>query len=304
MSELKPKSKAPASARVLETWIAQAERAAGVDGGRLGWLVATTVVTAALQRAVDDQGRTRFLLKGGTLLQHRLGLSARATRDLDGLVRGDIDTFLAELDNALEQPWGPLNLSRSAVEVIDAPTRVIKPRRFDVVVELQGKTWRRIQVEISPDEGDASEHPEFVTPPDLTGVGLPTPDRLVALALNYQVAQKIHAVTDPHDPPTSLNDRARDVVDLLLLRRLIETTGTPTDAALRAAIRDVFAARAADAVALGREPREWPTTITAHPHWQSDYARATTVTGIDLSMEDAVTAANEWLAEIEQSDGA
>ena len=104
---LKPKTKVPTSTRVLETWIGQAERTAGVDGGRLGWLVATTVVTAALQRAVDDQGHSRLLLKGGTLLQHRLGVSARATRDLDGLVRGDIETFLGELDRSLRQPWGP-----------------------------------------------------------------------------------------------------------------------------------------------------------------------------------------------------
>jgi hypothetical protein len=36
--------------------------------------------------------------------------------------------------------------------VITVPTRRIKPRRFDIVLELRGVTWRRIQFEFSPDE--------------------------------------------------------------------------------------------------------------------------------------------------------
>jgi hypothetical protein len=36
--------------------------------------------------------------------------------------------------------------------------------------------------------------------------------------MRYQIAQKVHASTDPHNPPEFVNDRARDVVDLLLLR--------------------------------------------------------------------------------------
>lgn len=51
--------------------MAAAQQAAGVEAGRLGWLVASTVVIAALQRAVDETGRTHFLLKGGTYLQYR-----------------------------------------------------------------------------------------------------------------------------------------------------------------------------------------------------------------------------------------
>jgi hypothetical protein len=37
-----------------------------------------------------------------------------------------------------------------------------------------------------------------------------------------------HAATAPHDPPTWENDRARDVVDLVLLRRLVAESGSPT----------------------------------------------------------------------------
>lgn len=107
VSNLTPKVKPPASARVLDGWVNQAQTNLGVDaaGGRLGWLIASTVVVAALQRAVDVAGPL-FLLKGGTLLQHRLGLDSRATRDIDGLVRGDLSRFLVTLDDVIKQPWG------------------------------------------------------------------------------------------------------------------------------------------------------------------------------------------------------
>ncbi len=50
LAALPDRGKAPVSARVLETWVAQAQPRVGVDAGRLGWLIASTVVIAALQR--------------------------------------------------------------------------------------------------------------------------------------------------------------------------------------------------------------------------------------------------------------
>ena len=151
---LKPKAKPPIKAAVLDTWIAQAEAKLGDDakGGRLGWLVATSVAVAAIQRAIDQDGRQLFLLKGGTLLQHRLNVTARATKDVDGLIRGDMDAFFAALDDVLAEPWGPLTLRRGEVEIINVPTKIIKPRRFDVFLELRGTVWRRVRFEVSPDE--------------------------------------------------------------------------------------------------------------------------------------------------------
>lgn len=218
---LAPKAKTPVSARVLNTWITQAQDRLGTAGPRLGWLVAATVVSAAMQRAVDDTGAPLFLLKGGTMLQYRLPGMSRTTQDIDGLIRGDIDVFLAELDRTLAEPWGPLTLVRGEVETIEVPHRLVKPRRFDVTVLLNGVTWRRIPVEVSPDEGNAGAVPERILSPSLAGFGLPTPDHLTSLSMRFQIAQKIHAVTTPHDPPEFVNDRARDVVDLLLLRELV-----------------------------------------------------------------------------------
>lgn len=81
LGAVKPKTKQPVSAKVLNTWIAQAEGQLGDEAkaGRLGWLIASSVAIAAVQRAVDADGRHLFLLKGGTLLQHRLSSTARTT---------------------------------------------------------------------------------------------------------------------------------------------------------------------------------------------------------------------------------
>ncbi len=294
LAELPDKTKPPASIRVFNDWVNQADQKTGA-GGRLAWLVASTVVIAALQRTVDTAGTPHFLLKGGTLLQHRLGQESRATKDVDGLVRGDIEEFLARLDEAFALPWGPLTLRRENLRVIDVPERVIKPRRFDVVTELKGKTWRRVQVEISPDEGGAGSENEAFSAPRLGSVGLTGPDEMVGLAMRFQVAQKIHACTDPHDPPRAVNDRPRDVVDLLLLRDL----GIGPLADVRAAVVAIFDARASDARQLGRPERAWPARITAYEHWPVDYERARASAGIDLDLQTAVEEANAWLDEID-----
>jgi hypothetical protein len=297
---LAPKAKQPNSSTVLNAWIAQAESKLGSEarGGRLGWLVASSVAIAAVQRAVDTEGRQLFLLKGGTWLQHRLNATARTTKDVDGLIRGDIDAFLIALDDALAQPWGPLALRRGPVEVINAPTKVIKPRRFDLFLELRGVTWRRIQFEISPDEAGIGDISEAVEPAPLDRFGLPDVDAVVGIAMRFQIAQKLHAASDPHDPPTSLNDRPRDIPDLLLLRDLARETGSPALAEIRNAAVAVFDARAAEAIQLGRTPRYWPPILVGHPHWDDDYRHSAASAGIELPLHEAIEQANNWVTEI------
>ncbi|WP_029089473.1 nucleotidyl transferase AbiEii/AbiGii toxin family protein [Brevibacterium album] len=303
LKSLKPKSKRPASARVLNTWIVQAEGLLGDEarGGRLGWLVAPSVATAAVQRALDADGRQLFLLKGGTLLQHRLNATARATKDVDGVIRGDMDNFLRKLEDVLDEPWGPLTLRRGEVEDIAVPSRTTTPRRFDILLEIRGVTWRRVQFEVSPDEAGIGEEHESIEPPPLSGFGLPDPDVLTGITLRYQIAQKLHAVSDPHTPPYAVNDRARDVIDLLLLRDLIATTGSPALPEVRDASMAVFEARAAEASELGRTARKWPPTVTALSHWDSDFAQAAAGSSVTLPLSDAVTDLNAWIAEIDAS---
>lgn len=302
---LTPKTKQPASTKVLNAWIAQGEGKLGEEAkaGRLGWLVASTVAVAAVQRATDVDGRHLFLLKDGTLLQHRLTATARTTKDVDGLIRRDLDEFLLALEDALAEPWGPVTLRRGEVEVVNVPTKIIKPRRFDIILELRGVTWRRIQFEVSPDEAGIGGDSEGIEPPPLGGFGLPDPDALVGIAMRFRIAQKLHAVSDPHDPPTTINDRPRDVVDLLLLRDLAVESGSPTMGEVRAAGTAVFEARADEAKRLGFPLRAWPPVVVAHSLWEEDFKRAAASAGVTLSLEEAVAEVNAWVTGAADSRG-
>lgn len=117
--------------------------------------------------------------------------------------------------------------------------------------------------------------------------------------MRHQIAQKLHAVSDPHDPPASLNNRPRDVVDLILLRDLVNESGAPTLEAIRDAAIAVFTGRAAESEQLGLSARFWPPTVLAHQHWQHDYEHAAGSAALDLSLVDAVAAVNDWIATLD-----
>lgn len=299
LGALKPKDKEPRNRSVLDSWIAHAEAAIDPERqGRVSWLIASTVAAAALQRVVDESGTSRFSLKGGTLLQHKLGLVSRATKDLDGIVRGDINDFLEQMDAFLGEEWGPISFSRSEVEEIRVRAKLVNPRKFDLVLSLKGETWRKVAVEISPDEGDAASSQEIVPAPPLDRFGLPNVDGIVGMSMSYQIAQKIHAATDPHDPPEYVNNRPRDIVDLLLLKELCEQTGSPSLVEIRLACEDIFSVRSQEAIALGRKPRSWPPSAHCYPHWATDYRYAAASCGIEVPLADAVDAINAWIGTI------
>jgi hypothetical protein len=98
-----------------------------LQGGRLGWLVASSVAIAASNVRSTPTESSCFSLRAARL-QHRLPATARPTKDVDGLVRGDLDAFFLALEDALAEPWGSLTLRRGEVEVV-RPAGPRHPRR-------------------------------------------------------------------------------------------------------------------------------------------------------------------------------
>ncbi len=298
---LKPRDKEPTSKAMLDKWIFEAQEESGLEAGRLSHLVAATVAIAVLQRVIEKESSPKFLLKGGTYLQHRLPNGSRATRDIDGLVRGDLNDFLKDLDQAIEEPWGEITFRRTAAERIELPTKIIKPYRFQLKLEIRGRVWRSLQIEISPDEAGAGNTTDLFQPAQLHYFGLKTPGEFFGLSLRFQVAQKLHACTDPHEPPSFINDRARDLADLILLRSFILEMGEPTLSELRTASEAVFEGRAQEGQTLGKPSRLWPPIIIAHIGWEIDYKVAAKEAGIDLDLASAITVLTNWIAEIAHS---
>lgn len=296
---LPEKDRTPASARVLEQWVHQASAALGANAARTGWILASTIVVAALQRALGPDHQPLFLLKGGVYLERRLGESARATRDVDTLFRGSVDEFVLVLDEVLAQPWGPVTLSRTPIQIIDAP-RIVKPRRFDVLLSLRGITWRRVQVEVAFDDGEIREHSDRIAAPSTDFFGIQTPDALIGIGMAYQIAQKLHACTDPHDPPMFVNDRVRDLVDLLLIKRTYYPTAGSLDL-VRDAVNDVFRTRAAEAAQIGRHPRSWPPIIVTNPLWMDTFATPAGQAGVSSTLDEIIVELNEWIVAIDNA---
>jgi hypothetical protein len=256
------------------------------------------VVIAALQRTAAEDGHPRFLLKGGAYLEARLGLRSRATKDIDTLFRGDFDDLIDVLDASIREPWGVLELQRTEVEVIERAHRIVKPRRFKVKLLVNGQTWRSVDVEVAPDEGLAGAEVDVFPGPPLGHFGLPSPVELTGIVFDYQVAQKLHACSDPHEPPEAINDRARDIVDLLLVRAGFYGNGADA-VSLRAACIDLFESRAAEAQKLGVRDRAWPPTVVAHEHWHADFETASVAVGLDVGLIDAIAEVNAWIGEID-----
>lgn len=139
---------------------------------------------------------------------------------------------------------------------------------------------------------------EAYLPPSLAGFGLPTPEQLVGLAMSYQIAQKVHAASGPHNLPDLINERPRDVVDLILLEDLVKGAGKPSSTEIRSVIEDIFKTRGKEATTLNHPVRTWPTQTIAHPHWGADYHSAATSINVELSLEEAVEQVNSWLASL------
>jgi hypothetical protein len=72
---------------------------------------------------------------------------------------------------------------------------------------------------------------------DIGEFGLDGPEVVQCLSTRYQVAQKLHAVTEWFDDRD--NERFRDLIDLLLLREIADDLP-----GLRAACKETFVARA------------------------------------------------------------
>ena len=295
-ADLPDKDRTPRSARMLDAWVRDAQAHVGSRGNRVGWLLASTIVAASLQRELDA-GTPVFLLKGGMFIERALNLKARATKDLDALYRGEAAELEDQIDRALAEPWGEIHLSRTPIETIDNAVRVVKPRRFKVQLDIRGVRWRSIKVEIAFSEGHIGEHAERIPSPSTGFFGITRPDDLATISMAYQVAQKLHACSDPHDPPEFRNERVRDIVDLVLIHDAFYPLRTDL-AEVTAAAKDIFSARALEAQELGLERRAWPPAIEANEVWESTWATPASEAGLDLSLAEALVEVNRWVAQI------
>ncbi len=296
LSSLPSRGKDPFSASVLNNWIQHAAAQTEIAPKRVARIVANGLVIAALQRVKHDDGDPVFAIKGGASLEVRLGLRARMSGDLDAVFRAEFPKFLDVLDQALRGGIGTFEFERGEAVEIPVKGRRVKPLRVPIRVMIKGKPALRVDLEVGPSEAGSGDRVEIIGYPSLEHFTTSTPIAVAVMAVEYQVAQKLHACTDP-DSEDSPNLRVHDSVDLILLREAFFGSGSTVT--LRAACEAVFAARAEEAAAMGDvEPRQWPPTLKEHAHWRGPFTRLAGECALDADLAAGVVSINAWIAEI------
>jgi hypothetical protein len=263
----------------------------GLTFGRLQRHVGIVVTAEILGRVTPGADR-RFLVKGGSHLEFRLGPTAsRSSKDLDGVFRGDFDTFFNDVQDRLRAGWSGFTGTAGRLEEIAVPGMAVRPRRFAVALQYNGKPFMTVPVEASPAEaGVADELDDLATAgvDALKSLGFAT-TTIACVTIRWQVAQKLHACTDPGDVDHT-NERARDLVDLCLLEPLISSDDLATQ---RAACVEVFETR---------DRHGWPPTVSVPPSWSAIYAAAVSgLPGAPLDVDAAADRVRELIVRIDRS---
>ena len=226
-----------------------------------------------IQRAVANTVVGQMLppgvVKGGTAMKLRVGeASSRFTPDLDAsrMASVTLEHYLDELAERLAVGWGGFT---GTVEGLDPPRPegvpddyVMQP--FLIRLAYTGRHWLTVRFELGHDEIRSTERRELHIAPDIVGLfatlGLAEPDPIPLLAVDHQIAQKLHACTAVN-LASGRNDRAHDLVDLQILAQ-----DEPLDlSVIGATAQRLFAAR---------RSQQWPPTVVAYEGWDTIYAEA------------------------------
>jgi nucleotidyltransferase AbiEii toxin of type IV toxin-antitoxin system len=239
-----------------------------------------------LERARASDGSPLFLVKGGVSLELRLNLRARTTQDIDAVFRGRFEDWLAALDESLATEIEGFAFSRSE----PAPIPGARAFRVAVAIDLKGKRWGTVQLEVAPAEAESFLDAEQLEPFDIGQFGLPRPDHVSVVGLPYQVAQKLHACTEPPEEGAE-NQRVHDIMDLLLVRDLLEGTDLHR---VREASVTIFETRAT---------HDWPPELTVYPAWGAAFSRLAEEESFPIGdVEQAAELVGELIAEIDAAE--
>ncbi|MDI2033444.1 nucleotidyl transferase AbiEii/AbiGii toxin family protein [Paenarthrobacter nitroguajacolicus] len=258
------------------------------------WTIAASVLMAALQRRKGSDGLPVLRLKGGAYLEWSLHPAARATQDVDTFFTEEADRFQEFLQDTLVQPLGDFSfILKARTGEIDVAVAATNPRRHEIQVVFAKKLLRKVVLEVSFSEGDLATSADEVPAPRLEPFGVPTPvHTLVSISPEYQIAQKMHACTGPgHE------ERERDVLDILLLKRNIFDNGRETSEVNRACL-DIFDTRALNGAKNGLKTKAWPTEIAVHASWGTGFAQLAQSLGMDADLHEAVSEINGWLRDL------
>ncbi len=214
---------------------------------------------------------------------------SRFTPDLDVSRSAllSLDDYLDDFAARLANGWGGFNGTLEQLDVAhpDGVPHDYVMQPFTIGLGYRGRHWLSVRFELGRDEIGSTKHHDLRIAGDLLElfgiIGLDVPGPIAVLAVEHQVAQKLHACTSV-SARTGGNERAHDLVDLQILAQE-ETIDMTT---LNTTAQRLFAAR---------RTHPWPALIVAHPGWDTIYAEAAQGLAVIDNVHDAVAWGNEFI---------
>ena len=175
-------------------------------------------VSRAMANVIVGQILPDGVVKGGSSLMFRFGERVtRYTRDVDTARVMDQEQYKALLSDALAKGWNGFT-----GELIEVPppkpegvpsVYVMMP--YDIKLKYMGRPWQTVRIEIGHNEiGDADDCDAYL-PEEMAELfeqlSFPRPKPVPLMKLSYQIAQKLHAVSEEGSA------RAHDLIDLQLI---------------------------------------------------------------------------------------
>jgi hypothetical protein len=253
-----------------------------IPQARLRQRISSLVLIGALQRVQDPKAGPRFLIKGGVAMELRLGMGARATDDFDVVFRGPMTELLKSLDEAFAEPYAGFQFKRSGEPEYIGETST---QRQVIKISFHGRGWQTLTVEAATPEGTHGGDPELMLAAiSVSQFGLESPKRIAVMTVRYQIAQKLHAVTE--QPSDRENARYWDLIDLLLLKHLVDDL-----APVREACIEIFENRAT---------HSWPPDLAVPDAWEQPYAtEAQDLKFTPADIHEAAAEIRAFIAEID-----
>jgi hypothetical protein len=219
-------------------------------------------------------------VKGGFALETRLGERARVSVDLDADHMRGADAARSDLQRAgIEDVGDHFGFAVTGTEEL-REAGVGLAVRYKLESSLARRPFEPLQVDVSVAAPDPWDAQPARRPGLLAEVGL-DPIDLFLVPLERQVAEKLHAYTRRYR--SGGTTRARDVVDLLLIRKHVP----PEPDLLRSAIQRVFHRRGTHDIP---ERLPLPSRDLA-----VGYRREAEQVGVASGLEEAHRLLAEWL---------
>ncbi len=270
----------------LQRWISEWAHASAETQARIQRRIALIAIAAMLDEARDQHGEPMFVLKGDSALELRYKSRARASRDIDLEFSGALDDIHEAVVTCVNVGWSGFGGRVLDPQPLNIPWTYVTGQRFSVQLSYLGRPFARIPLEIITRKPRGIE---YVHTLQLDPVGLPSPDPIACLSLPYQVAEKLHACTDPLDRHRT-NDRVSDLMDLILIEDLSPEL-------------DLYATRiACIGVFTDRSTHPWPPVVSFSPQLNRLWDGLGADTGFPIdSLTNAVKRVDALITAIDRS---